>query len=143
MVRYPVTKIEAQGNAGNTILGKGIPDFASQTFTIEKDIPVGTLDEIMWSNPSLPPPHIRVLKLDTQGYEVNILKGARRLLAAGAVGVIKTELTRTFLEAQGTSKEELFSILQEYGYEYASYEGDFPIDDPNYAGELLLKRKVE
>lgn len=53
-------------------------DWPAQMFDVEKGIVTGTLDDILWPDPSTPPPNIRVMKMDVQGYEVKILKGAKR-----------------------------------------------------------------
>lgn len=84
--------------------------------------------------------------MDVQGYEVKILKGAKRLLAAGAIGIIKSELTEMFLAGQGSSAIELLRILEGYGFELYSdwYTSDpVPIEDGSNYGEVILRRKPD
>merc|ERR1719359_1837283 len=56
------------------------------------------------------------MKVDAQGYEVKILQGAQKLLAAGAVNAVKFELAAKWLEKQGASSAELFNVLLNNGY---------------------------
>lgn len=73
-----------------------------------------TLDDIFFRESK--PPYIHVLKMDAQGSEVQILKGATRLLASGAVGAVKFEFARLWLRWHGEEPIELFSLLHCHGY---------------------------
>ena len=50
-----------------------------------------------------PPLHVRLIKMDLQGYECRALDGMRRLLRRRAVQGIRTEVSVPHLEAQGCS----------------------------------------
>jgi len=56
------------------------------------------------------------MKMDVQGFEVKVLKGAKQLLAAGAIGILKTEIATNWLAGQGTSAQELLQIMASNGY---------------------------
>jgi len=137
----------AKGNAGNSqLVGNGTTiakDHDSQVLELEDEIIVSPLDDVLWPDPAKPAPHIRVMKMDVQGYEVKILKGTRRLLKAGAIGIIKTELAAHWLGSKGSTVADLLEILKSYGYGY--YRGGTVEDiDPkaNYPGEVVFVRKV-
>ena len=54
------------------------------------EVPVRTLDEIA---DMLTLSRIDLLKIDTEGHELEVLHGARKLLAAGLIRVLHIELT--------------------------------------------------
>mmetsp|Transcript_36147 Transcript_36147/g.81241 ORF Transcript_36147/g.81241 Transcript_36147/m.81241 type:complete len:320 (-) Transcript_36147:374-1333(-) len=91
-------------NAGNSVIG--VPHHAKKLAAF--NVAVHRLDDV-W--PVGPGPRIRVMKIDAQGFEVNVFRGAVRLLLSGRVACIKFEVALTWLKAQGTSAEELFDIL--------------------------------
>ena len=133
----------AQGNAGNTVLETEVKDWADQSFNVEDQIAVGALDDVLWPDHSLPPPHIRLMKMDVQGYELKILKGCKRLLAAGAIGMIKSEVTEMFLAGQGTSSRELLEFMSEHGFDLV--DGDYksiPLDYYNNKEIVGLRRPL-
>jgi len=102
---------EQPGNAGNTgvdvtVMGKKMEGVSVETIT---------LDEVFMSGTS--PPYIHLMKLDAQGYEVKILKGAPRLLASGAINAIHIEVAPWWLIGQQTTVREYLSILHENMYD--------------------------
>jgi len=106
-----------QGNFGNSIL-----DNPNQSDTVPlHTVFTVTLDEALWPDPSLPPPCIPLMKMDVQGFEVQALQGAKRLLAAKAIKRIATEVAPSFLAAQGTTASALIKLLVASGFQF--YEG--------------------
>jgi len=101
------------GNAGNTVLDAAV---AANPVTDVQPIKAKTitLDEVFAEMPQTP--YIHLMKIDAQGFEVQILKGGRKLLASGAVNAIHFELAPAWLLGEGTSPAELFSILEASGY---------------------------
>ena len=59
---------------------------------------------------------VPVMKLDAQGFEVHILRGAKKTLSSGAIKSIKFELATDWLKGQGTSAFEFMSELAHHGY---------------------------
>jgi FkbM family methyltransferase len=59
---------------------------------------------------------IDVLKVDVEGYEAEVLKGAEALLEQHAIRSIVCELNDSLLRRAGTSRSAVFSYLGEYGY---------------------------
>jgi FkbM family methyltransferase len=103
-----------KGNFGNSIMDNpnqsdNVP--LHTVFTV-------TLDDALWPNASLPPPCISLMKMDVQGFEVQALQGAKRLLAARAIKRIATEIAPSFLAAQGTKASELIRLLSDSGFRF-------------------------
>jgi len=59
--------------------------------------------------------HIDFLKIDTEGAELNVLKGAANLLKTGAIKIIQFEYGGTYSDAHITLKE-VHELLINYGY---------------------------
>jgi FkbM family methyltransferase len=60
--------------------------------------------------------HVDLLKLDVEGWEVRVLRGARQLLADGRIDLILVEWAPDLLERAGSSGGELWSVLTRHGY---------------------------
>jgi FkbM family methyltransferase len=59
---------------------------------------------------------IDVLKVDVEGYEAEVLKGAEALLERHAIRFIVCELNESLLKRAGTSRSAVVSYLCEHGY---------------------------
>lgn len=59
-----------------------------------------------------------MMKMDVQGFEVQALQGAKRLLAAKAIKRIATEVAPSFLAAQGTTASALIKLLIAAGFQF-------------------------
>eukprot|EP01068_Selenidium_serpulae_P016299 Selendium_serpulae@DN6284_c2_g4_i1.p1 len=79
-------------------------------------INIRPLDDILWPDPALDPPNIPVAKLDVEGYELFVLRGAKRLLAAKAIKMIKLEFIPFFVHSAGGTAKELCEILINNGF---------------------------
>lgn len=111
------------GNAGNTVLDKPLVPCvqwkagdnswnACELPGVRRQFAQSrTLDQVLLSEPNGAVPVIHLMKLDAQGYEVKILRGATKLLALGAVRCIQFELAPAWIEGHGDSLADLFSIL--------------------------------
>jgi FkbM family methyltransferase len=91
-------------NMGGGSLRQG----GNKTFSIE----LNTLDEEIGE---LVP---RLIKMDIEGAELLALKGAKRLLSVTNAPDVICEISEFSLRQLGTSKEELFATMNEYGYRY-------------------------
>lgn len=60
--------------------------------------------------------HIDLLKIDTEGYEVDVLQGAGTLLASHRVGVVYAEAALVESPAHFHSVERLYTEVAPYGY---------------------------
>lgn len=108
---------QAIGNAGHATIGAAPPEFAPLGHRPAEAVAMRTLDEVLW--PRTAPraaPRVALLKLDVEGFECKVLGGARRLLAAGAIGVLKVEVFDSMLRLQGCSAVMLQRRLADAGY---------------------------
>ena len=98
-------------NPGNSRLvaqGTAHPD------QLQTQVPVRPLDELF---PNGLPASPAALKIDAQGFECNILKGAQRLLASGQIVYVKTEVSEWHLKQNNCSKQGLLKLLTDAGYD--------------------------
>lgn len=100
MVQGTSTIYSASNNMGNSVVGKIIKDYDSQEFdeSNQHTIPVERLDSIFKND--LMDVEIKLLKLDAQGFECNILEGMGPNIPK-TIKAIKFEWARKWLEAQG------------------------------------------
>lgn len=109
-------------NQGNTVVGVAVPDSVDARMRLVDTVSVRKLDEVITScggGVSV----IRLLKLDAQGYELKVLKGAVKTLRSGRIKAIKFELAPKWLLAQQTSAVEVCNELRRFGYSVLSQTG--------------------
>lgn len=69
---------------------------------------------------------LKMIKIDTEGNEVNVLKGARRILKSYRVRCIVCELNEYGLKQMGHSQNDLLDLMIDCGYErFIFYNGTF------------------
>lgn len=117
-----LTIYSERGNLGNSVVKNPVAsaDDITQISAVRNNnqtVKIVRLDDVLWPNIQLPPPYIGLLKLDIQGFEIQMLHGAHNLLKARSIQIIKTELAGKHLQAQGGSALGLCMLLQEYGFE--------------------------
>jgi FkbM family methyltransferase len=82
-------------------------------YSIKGHIPVRRLDDIIDAKGK----HIVALKMDTEGYEANVLQGGKKLLLHGGIDVIVTEFAPDWIREKGTFTPEMFmQELYDAGY---------------------------
>ena len=99
-----------------------------------------TLDNIV-DGAGLDPQRVRLLKVDVEGAEVNVLRGARRVLSTlpfGALVVVEVEPSR--LAAAGGSVVEAVQLMVGLGYRPHRIDNDYDVErvarDPAGSGRL-------
>jgi FkbM family methyltransferase len=145
-------------NRGNSAVGQAIGDTDARermmvrhafpareaaavrgSMQVEFNASLATLDDTLWPRGAkLPPPPIRLLKADVQGFEPQLFAGARRLIRAGLVPLIKFELARRWILRQNGANaiDRLIRQMHEYGYNLFLEDGR-RFDRPEDKGTLV------
>lgn len=92
-----------------------------------------TLDGVLLSHPDFDPQLVRVIKIDTQGHEIQVLKGMRRLaklLPQNAKLIIEND--KKLLRAAGHSSEELVELLRSMSFD--CYCNGAVVPEPQHPG---------
>ena len=64
---------------------------------------------------------VRFVKIDVEGHELAVLRGAERLLRGGLVEYVLLELSSAVLERGGRSSGELIDLLEDAGYSFVRF----------------------
>ncbi len=83
------------------------------------DAPCVTLDEFCTAQEI---PRIHFLKVDVEGYECDVFRGAARLLGERRIDLICFEISQIPLKGAGRTAREIFEILE--GFNFLSYRFD-------------------
>jgi FkbM family methyltransferase len=76
-------------------------------------VPTIALDDYIEKNRVL---RVDLLKIDVEGAEMNVFKGAQRLLSRPDAPMILLEVNPSALERMGASREDVAALLQQNGY---------------------------
>lgn len=87
--------------------------FRNESIAREVDVPIVTLDKHATQHHIS---HVELLKVDTQGYDLQVLKGAKHLLENRAIALIYVELNFTELYAHQDTTGALIDYLLEHHY---------------------------
>lgn len=83
-------------------------------FSLSEDVQYTTLDQFCSSSGV---DYIDLLKIDVEGNEYNVLKGAEKLLKNGQIKLITFEFGRAQIDS-GTFFKDLYYYLKKFGLEY-------------------------
>jgi FkbM family methyltransferase len=86
-------------------------DYSSKNFI---EVSVATLDSIC---DDLDIPEIGLLKIDTEGKDYKVLKGAEKLLKENRIGCIIFEISHRML-LEGVQPSQVQNYLNDYGFDY-------------------------
>jgi FkbM family methyltransferase len=64
---------------------------------------------------------IGILKTDTQGYDLEVLKGARGLMEAGKISLILTEILLADMYKDSARIEDFFKLTREHRYKLSTF----------------------
>jgi FkbM family methyltransferase len=67
---------------------------------------------------------IDLLKIDVEGAELDVLRGAQRMLGDGRVPCVLFEISEVMLQGMGHSGADVFALLREYGYALHAFADD-------------------
>lgn len=90
------------------------------------EVPVVTIDAFCWKRDLR---RIDLLKIDTQGYEMHVLAGARRMLAA--THLICLEVCFVELYTQQARLEEVYALLSGQGYRLVGLYNEARMSGPS------------
>jgi FkbM family methyltransferase len=102
------------------------------------EVPVYSLDQFVRDQVAQP---VDLLKLDVQGYEFKVLRGAATLLAQASLPLVYLEICFVSYYQEQTSLPELYRLLYDYGYRLVSiYPSEFNAHGYKYrhGGDLLF-----
>jgi FkbM family methyltransferase len=119
----------AGGNANSSLVRSGLNVAAAEAFTV----PVVTLDDYVGASGLSP----KWIKIDTEGAEIRILKGAKEVLA-GEAGIL-VELHPYAWEEFGDTYEELKRIVSASGRRMRFLDQEGEMDEVRY-GVVSLER---
>lgn len=88
--------------------------FSGEKIDSKPVVEITTLDSYVQKNAI---PGITLLKIDTQGYELEILKGSIQRLSAGVIQHIYLEICLVPLYKGQSNYIDIFRLLQQYGYQ--------------------------
>ena len=91
-----------------------------ESFT-QEEVQTVTLDHYLLQHPFHLP--IKMIKIDVEGWENEIMKGAVATLSANDAPLLQVEFSEPALQAAGSSSEKLIAQLHEFGYQLFSYNG--------------------
>lgn len=100
--------------------------------SVDEQVPVARLDT--WAAAE-GIDHIELLKIDVEGAELDVLRGAGDLLAGGAVDLVQFEFGRRN-QLAGTRMEDLFDLLAGYRLHRLVLDGLHPLGDYHEGLEL-------
>lgn len=128
---------ESAGNAGNSAVSKPIGEDGNEipqmsllrhhgvTKPVRNifNVSVRKLDDVIRGHEYLAQGRIRLMKLDVQGFETFVLRGASQLFRLRAVENVHYELASRFLRAQGSSAVELHTLIVASGFKVGLCDG--------------------
>jgi FkbM family methyltransferase len=84
--------------------------------------------------------HVTGLKIDVEGFELDVLRGCADALADGRIGLIQLEWNASSVSALGTDRRPVADLLARYGYRL--YRPDarghlIPVADPGFGADVF------
>jgi FkbM family methyltransferase len=106
---------------------KTSPSMVANDETSPKQIPVTTLDRFLGERNI---DRVDLLKIDVEGFEPNVIRGAAAALAAGRVRNILCEFNQHWLSRNQSSAAALFKLISSFGFVSATeFRSDLPLQN--------------
>ena len=86
------------------------------------NVPTHRLDEYLTARRI---DHVDLMKVDVEGFEPNVIRGARSYIQNGRIHAILCEFNKFWLEQNDTSPSQLYEEILSYGYRLAEGRIDF------------------
>jgi FkbM family methyltransferase len=64
---------------------------------------------------------VSLAKIDTQGFDVQVLRGAERTMRAGRVKLVLIEITFSDMYRDGAAPDQVYALLRGYGFRLVSF----------------------
>ena len=133
---------QIKGGGRSSFLKSTVDNLSDQT---QIDVQVITIDEYVNKNNIK---RINLLKIDTQGYEDEVLKGAQETLKLNKIDIIETELILGNMYEKTLSFNEIENLIYAYGYKFfalvnhqnINQNSDNLIDQPNLQYDVIYTR---
>src|SRR5258707_2202086 len=90
---------------------------------------------------------VDLMKIDVEGFEPNVIKGAAKYIQQGRVRAILCEFNNYWLETNGSSSLQLYDLLKGFGFVSSQSEPDFALGVQNilftFGNQPSLERQME
>ena len=108
------------------------------------EIHVTTLDRVLYPEAKTVGLNVALMKVDVQGYEVRLFRGAHHLLAGRFIKHVKVECSDTWLRNQGASPRQLCAQLEFYNFSLASnhQSSGVTLDVCEFGGDIEIHGKL-
>jgi len=139
---YPVTSVQAAagGHCGTARFTAGLDAGNS----LDPDGPVRaelvTIDSLIGER------YVTGMKIDVEGFEIEVLRGCRRALAAHRIGLIQLEWNQASALALGSDRRPVAELLARHGYRLyrPNAAGHLvPVADPGYGADVFARPALE
>jgi FkbM family methyltransferase len=90
--------------------------------------------------------HVSGLKVDVEGFEIDVLRGCTRALSERRIGLIQLEWNAMSQWALGIDRRPVADLLSAYGYQLfrPDLEGHLmPVADPGFGADVFARPAVE
>jgi FkbM family methyltransferase len=110
---YPVTVIQAAAGAAC-----GTARFTSGLDCVNRFDPAGPIQaKVVTIDSLIQDRFLAGMKVDVEGFEIEVLRGCKKALAECRIGLIQLEWNQTSMRVLGTDRRPVADYLTEYGYE--------------------------
>jgi FkbM family methyltransferase len=112
--------------------------------SLDPDGPVQT--ELITIDSLIGERHITGMKIDVEGFEIDVLRGCSHALAAHRIGLIQLEWNQMSALALGADRRPVAELLASYGYQL--YRPDalghlLPVAGPGYGADVFARLALE